>query len=126
MPQGVYIEGLRETVRSLERMGTEVADLKEAFTKIGNNVVQEARTLVPVKSGRLEASIKASKTKNKSVIRAGGARIPYAGVIHYGWPAHGISPHPFMTDAISNKQQETVQLLESEIHKLINRLDLAD
>jgi hypothetical protein len=120
---GVRIEGLRETIRSLERFGVEVKDLKAAFNRIGNIIVGEARTLVASRTGRLAASIKASNTKNKSIVRAGGGRILYAGVIHYGGYNH-ITANPFLTDAVSRKQSKAVSEMERELDFLIKRLDL--
>lgn len=120
---GVQVNGLRQVVRSLERFGVEAADLKAAFTKIGQVVVNEAKSLAPSRTGRLAASIKPSKTKNKSIIRAGSARIPYAGVIHYGG-YHNIKANPFLTSAASRKEAESVRLMEQELGALIRALDL--
>lgn len=120
---GVRVEGLRETIRSLERFGVEVSDLKTAFKKIGNIVVDEAKTLAPKKSGALAASIKPSNTKNKSIVRAGSARVVYAGVIHYGG-YHGIEPHPFLTDAVTNNAGKAKETMEQELTALIHKLNL--
>lgn len=123
MAAGVRVEGLRETIRSLNRLGVEDQDLKAAFKKIGNLVVGDAKTRVPVRSGRLAASIKPSNTKNKSVVRAGGARIPYAGVIHYG-NYNNITAQPFLTDAVAKNQDAAVKIMEDELQQLINALGL--
>ena len=120
---GQYVTGLRETVRSLERLGVAVADMKAVFSKIGKNVVSDAQHLAPHKTGRLAASIKASNTKNKSIVRAGNARVPYAGVQHYGG-YNNISPHPYLTDAIQRNQSKTVQALEDGIGQLIRTYGL--
>lgn len=119
----VRIDGLRETVRSLERFGVEAADLKSAFKGIGNMVVQEAVSMTPVLTGRLAASIRASNTKNKSEVRAGSARIPYAGVIHYGG-YNNITGVPFLTMAVEKKQSEAVRQMEADLNRLISSLDL--
>lgn len=123
MASGVQVKGLRETIRSLERFGVQVADLKAAFRKVGNLVVDEAKPRTNPLTGKLAGSIRASNTKNKAVIRAGGARIPYAGVIHYGG-YHGIAGKHFLTDAIEAKKGQGVQVLEQELRGLIRSLDL--
>lgn len=120
---GVRVHGLRETVRSLERLGIEAADLKAAFKRIGALVQHEAQTLAPKKSGRLAASIKPSNTKNKSIIRAGGARVVYAGVQHYGG-YNNIKPHPFLTEAVGRNQSKAVDLMDEELNRLIRSLGL--
>lgn len=120
---GVRVRGLRETVRSLERFGVEVKDLKAAFLKIGTMVQDAARTLAPTKSGALAASIRPSRTKNKSVIRAGSAKVVYAGVQHYGG-YNNIEPKPFLTDAVTNNQDKAVDIMETELNRLIRSLGL--
>lgn len=120
---GVHIEGLRETIRTLNRLGVEDQDLKQAFKKIGTKVAGDAKTFVPYKTGRLANTIKPSNTKNKSVVRAGSARVPYAGVIHYGG-YNNIQPHPFLTDAVLKNRETAVKEMEAELQKLINALGL--
>lgn len=118
----VKVEGLRQSIRSLERLGVEAQDLKDAFHKAGNIVVTEARALAPKRTGKLAGTIKASKTKNKSIIRTGN--LVYAPIQHYGWPAHGIEPKPYMTDAVAHKQDEVVRLIDVELQQLVNKLNL--
>jgi phage gpG-like protein len=117
------VEGLRETVRTLQRLGVEDQDLKAGFKKAGNIVVGESKTIVPVLSGKLSNSIKASNTKNKSLVRAGGARVPYAGVIHYGG-YHNIEATHYLTQAASNTEGQVVSAIEDELNRLIARLNL--
>lgn len=123
MASGVRVVGLRKAIRSLEQMGVEAADLKDAFQKIGKMVSSEAHTLAPKLDGTLSASIRPSKTKNKAIVRAGGARIPYAGVIHYGG-YNNITANPFLTRALERKQDQAVNEMEEALNDLIRRLDL--
>lgn len=120
---GVRVEGLREVARTLERLGVEASDLKNAFNRIGNMVVSEAITLTPTLTGRLASSIRASKTKNKAVVRAGGAKVPYAGVQHYGM-YNNITGTFYLTKAADNKADTVVDEIETELSRLIERLDL--
>lgn len=123
MAAGVRVEGLREVVRSLERFGAEVSDLKAAFRKIGSIIQKDAQSLAPRKSGALAASIRPSNTKNKSIIRAGSGRVVYAGVQHYGGYNH-ISPHPFLTTAVERNRQQVIRTLDQELNSLIRKLNL--
>lgn len=120
----IRVEGLKQTVRSLERLGVETQDLKAGFKKAGNVVVDESRGLVPVLSGKLLNTIRASNTKNKAIVRAGGARVPYAGVIHWGWPGHNIEPNEFLVEGLANKQEQVLTVIEQELDALIKRLNL--
>lgn len=121
---GVHVEGLREFVRKLEKLGVEVQDLKAAFKKVGTLVAADAQALVPRRSGALAASIRPSNNKNKSVVRAGGARVPYAGVINYGWPGRGIPASLFLNNAANRNQGKAVLTIEQELDALVKRLDL--
>lgn len=120
----IRVTGLRETIRTLEQLGVQVADLKEAMTRIGTLVGREAYTLARKKSGRMAGSIRPGRAKSKAIIRAGRAGLPYVGVQHYGWPGHGITPNPFLTDAAENKQREAVTELSDSLNSLIRKLDL--
>lgn len=102
-PIRVRVDGLNKAVRALRKSGADMADMSELMHTIGTTVVVAAQQRAPHLSGALAGSIRAGRGKTKAVIRAGKARVPYAGVIHYGWPARNIAPHPFLTDAL---QQE--------------------
>lgn len=124
MSESVRITGLRETIASLQRYGAEVSDLKDAFTRIGTIVADEAKRRAPKKSGALAASIRPSKTKNKSIVRAGSGSVPYAGVHEYGWPRRHIVGKHYLSGAADDKQQEVIKALESELAHIANKLGL--
>lgn len=124
MSASIQVKGLKETVRSLERLGIEVRDLKGAFKRIGQLVVTDAQARAPHLTGALAQSIRPSNTKNKSVVRAGSAKVPYAGVQQWGWPAHSIAATNYLTDAVDAKQAQVLRSLEEELRDLINKLDL--
>lgn len=121
--QGVTVKGLKETIRTLEKFGVAVGDMKAAFKRIGQNVADDAKTRTNARSGRLANSIKPSNTKNKSIIRAGSARVPYAGVINYGG-YNGIAPKNYLNKAVAAKQDETVAALDEELGHLISKYGL--
>lgn len=120
---GVYIEGLRDTVRNLERLGVEAGDLKEVFLEIGEDVAVDARRIIPTRTGRTAASIRPAKAKNKAIIRAGSARIKHAAVLNYGWPKHGIRATGFLTDAANDNTARHIQTIEDGLADLIQRLE---
>ena len=124
MADGVTVKGLQETIRTLQKFGVQVADLKAAFKRIGTLVSNEAKSLAPRRTGKLAGSIRASNTKNKSVIRAGKASVPYAGPINYGWKARNIKGAYFMEAAVRNKHGEVITQLDEELHGLIRDLGL--
>lgn len=121
---GVRIEGLRETVRTLERLGVEVEDLRQAFGAISDDIVEEARDEVEVDSGALQSTIRPARTKNKAVVRAGSAGVPYAGVINYGWPARGIEPSDFLTGPANRDEAAKAAAIEANLEALIRKYRL--
>lgn len=122
---GIRVEGLRETVRALERFGVDVEDLKEAFGSIARDVAADAAALVPVDSGALQASIRPAKTKNKAIVRAGtGTRVPYAGAINYGWPARGIPATEFLTGPANADPAGKAKQIDANLEALIRKYGL--
>ena len=49
--------------------------------------------------------------------------VPYAGVIHFGWPRHNIEPQPFLYDALDRRSDEVIKLYEDRITDLVHKLD---
>jgi hypothetical protein len=82
---GVQISGLNEAVAGLKAMGAE-SELQKLNFQIGTRIGNEARQLVPVRTGNLLGSIKASRTTKSVVVLAGrDPAIPYANPINWGW-----------------------------------------
>lgn len=118
----VNVKGLTKTVRALERAGADAQDMKSLMHEIGNIVVRAAQP--PQVSGVLAGTIRAGKGKTKAVVRAGGARAPYAGVIHYGWPARNIAPQPFLTNALQAERTAVFNALDDGIADILRKNDL--
>ncbi len=115
----VRVEGLRELNRALGKAGADAADQKELMHELGMIVVHAAQP--PVLDGTLEATIRAGRGKTKAVVRAGGARAPYAAVQHYGWPAHNIEPKPFLLDALTSKTDEIVDTMDKGVGEILKK-----
>lgn len=115
----VRIEGLGKTMRALSKAGADAQDMKDLMHEIGMIFVDAANP--PVKSGALKASMRAGRGKTKAVVRAGGARVPYGGVIHFGWPARNIAPNPFFQHALQQKQGVAFDRLEEGLEDLLKK-----
>lgn len=120
----VEVEGLKQVLRNLKRLGVDVADLKEASNRAGQVVADAARSLAPTKTGRLSNSVRAAKQQNAAVVRAGGARLPYAGVIHFGWPARGIAPKPFLFEAADSRREQVINAYREGLAEAIKKANL--
>ena len=125
----VRVENLREVQREVRRMADAglKSELKKANRDAASVVASGAQAIVPRKSGTLQGSIKPTNTLNYGAVRAGSAvKVPYAGVIHYGWPARGIEPQPFIMAALAQNteqvRQQYVQAMEQVARKLNARI----
>jgi len=129
----IQVEGLRDVRNAVRKLKSK--DLNDALKRSNREsaeiVADAARTgdAVPVASGRLKKSIKASGSQASGAVKAGtAARVPYAGVIHWGWSSRNIEPQPFISEALADKIDivtttfeelfsEVLRILESEQSK---------
>lgn len=114
----IEFRGLRRTVRDLQRAGVAAEDLSALMATLGGIVAAAAQGIAPRKSGQLAGSIRAGKAKTRAVVRAGGARTPYAGPIEFGWPRHNLAPRAYLRRALDQKRAEVIKRLENEIQRL--------
>ena len=49
---------------------------------------------------------------------AGGAKVPYAGPIHWGWPDRNIEPHPFIADTAGETEQTWLPIYEQDLQRI--------
>lgn len=113
MRGGIRVEGLNKTIRGMQKLGIEVDDLKATFAGIAAEGAQIAAQLAPARTGRLSGTIRGNRSKNRATVTAGKARIPYAGLINYGWPDRSIQPNLFMQRADTQLQPRVVAMLEA-------------
>lgn len=121
---GVRVEGLNKVVRDLQALGLEAEDLKQAFGGIAAEGAELASSFAPKRSGRLAASVRGNKAKNKAVIMAGRASVKYAGPINYGWPARGIAASSFLQKADVALQPKALQAITEELEQKIREKGL--
>lgn len=85
MADAIRIQGLAEFVRSLKQIDADLAKvLRVAFNEAGQTIVTEARSRVPVKSGRAKASVKARATQTAFRIVGGSNKVPYYPWLDFG------------------------------------------
>jgi len=122
---GVKVTNLKEINRALRNVGVPNDAIKKAGRESAQAVVNEARTLVPVRTGALRNSIRVGATaRSKITISAGNNRssrsgVPYANPIHWGWFKRNIRPQPFFATALSLTRDEIFKNYFSQIDKLI-------
>jgi hypothetical protein len=120
----IDIVGLNSLVRDLRKAQPElVAEVKAANLEAAELVTQQAKFLVPERSGKLKASLRASGTNRAGIVRAGKAAVPYAGPIHFGWPKRNIKPQPFIYEALDKRIGEVLDAYEKRINNIVKELN---
>jgi HK97 gp10 family phage protein len=126
---GIRVTGVNEAVRALRFLGAPSKEVGQASFEAGEIVSNRARTLVPVRTGKLRSSIKTFRERNKVKVRAGNEKsVPYANPIHWGWnydkvrlQAKNIRPRPFFTNALSTTRQQVYKTYVDGLQALINK-----
>lgn len=118
----VKVDGAKQLRRTMKKAGADMADFADANSAAAGIVVRESQSWVPRASGALAGSIRGSKAKTSATVRAGGARIPYAGVQEYGWPARHIRPHPYLTTAAKATESQWVDLYMTRLDAIVSKI----
>lgn len=118
----VRVVGRKKLARELKQLQGDTADLKAANSAVAALVASAASARAPRRTGRLASSVRGNRAAGKATVAAGGARLPYAGPIHYGWPARGIEAQPFVTDAAQRTEPIWLPLYEREIARAVAKV----
>lgn len=129
----IKVEGLRETIKSLQSLGAEKAEFVEINLAVAETLMNKARPMVPVRTGNLANSMRASKTANYAQVAIGKAKVPYAGAIHWGWffdrknnKPKNIKPNPFMARALGQNYDAIMQQYNDNMQKLLNKFGVGN
>ncbi len=123
-PVKVTVKGIGRLNRALAKAGADAQNMRDLMYSIGMIAVRDAQARAPVDTGRLRASIRAGRGKTKAVVRAGGARYPYAGVIHYGTPDGQYEPSPFLLTAIQAKRGQILARFNEGVADILKNAEL--
>lgn len=121
---GIKVKGFNQAVRALRDLGVPDNEIKDSAQEAGNIVADEARTLVPVRTGRLRDSIRVNRSLRKVVVSAGNNRksksaVPYANPIHWGWFKRNIKPQPFFVRALGITRDDVYRAYYDNMAKLV-------
>ena len=129
-PARVDVKGDNQLRTAFKHLQGNVADLREVHREAGQEVESEARTLVPIDTGRLRDTIRlsirlaGSKSSGTQILAGKGSMVPYAGPIHFGWRARNIEPQPFLYDALDNRRDDVRRRYDEGVESLIKRFDI--
>ena len=122
MPESIRVVGLNKAITALQAIGVPKKEIAQASKDAANIVATEARTLVPVRSGKLRDSIRVGGAQRKVVVRAGNeTSVPYGNPIHWGWVRRGIKRNAFFSKAIKKNLSKIQEQYFSEIKRLAEK-----
>jgi hypothetical protein len=126
--QPIEFDGMKLILKQFEAIGAPREAIQAANKKVGTLVVKKAKTLVPVRSGDLLATLRAASLTNRVVVRGGNNAVPYANPIHWGWfydknsfVHRNIMPNPFLAEALDYDRNKIYNKYAEEMQKLIDR-----
>jgi hypothetical protein len=119
---GVKVEGLATLVRTMRKAGEDLADLKDANARAAAIVVGRASATAPRRSGRLAASVRGTRAAGRARVQAGRASVPYAGPIHFGWPARRIAAQPFLSDAARATEPQWLPTYVKDVQAALDKV----
>lgn len=120
----VQVLGNEKVQRAFAALALKSRDLSRAWQRIGSKIVDDAIPMAPVLSGALVNSIRNSKARTRTTVRAGTNRMePYVPIQHYGG-YHNIEAKPFLTTALHMNEGYAEEAVSDEIDRLIRSVGL--
>ena len=118
----VEVEGAARLRRTLRAAGADLEQLRAAHAAAAAIATEAAANRAPVRSGTLAATVRGSGTKTAGIVRAGFARVPYAGPIHWGWPARSITAQPFIVEAAQDTEPSWIRVYEQAVDQALKQI----
>lgn len=106
----------------MKAAGEDLAQMKDAHAAAGAIAGGRARAQAPKAEGTLSASVRWSGSASAATIRAGSAKVPYAGVIHFGWPDRGIPARPWITEAAQATEGQWTTEYQEAVERILGRI----
>ena len=132
----IKLEGVDLTEKLLKKLGASDAEIQKATIKSAKKVLVDAKSRANFRyagkyqkrTGRLLDSLKVVSRRNHASIRGGGAKVPYANAIHWGWfydkknfVYKNIKPNPFLSRALGYNREEIIKDYERVMNDLLNQ-----
>ena len=120
--------------RTLKQSGIDLKQLRDANREAARSILPIAIGMAPVGTpppphwnvpppGRLKASLRVAATNRAGIVRAGRKSVPYAGVIHWGWPARHITPHPWIMRAAQENEAVWMAVYMHHIDDILDQIE---
>lgn len=123
MARAVFeVRGARQLRATIKKANGDLTDLKAAHAAVAALVSKVAAARAPKRTGRLAASVRGSGTNTTAFIRAGFKSVPYAGPIHWGWPARHIKAQPFLSEAATRTEGQWLPIYEGAVEQALGEV----
>jgi hypothetical protein len=132
------VDGARELSRSFREAGGSVRELSGAYREVARALVPPAQRAAPVgPTGRLARSVKGKGQRTRAILAAGGGRVPYAAVVHFGnpsvktYPTHKanakratgtlgvIRPNPWLYRVADERRSEVLEAFDANVARVL-------
>lgn len=118
------IPDLAKYQKALRDLGATNKELGEASFEAGIITARSVQAFIPVKTGRLQRTVKAGKQATKVVVTIGNnTTARYAGPINYGWRENNIKGQYFLQMAIRRTRQRVLDTYLDGIQRLFNKYE---
>ncbi|MGO2655971.1 MAG: hypothetical protein ACTH93_09120 [Pseudoclavibacter sp.] len=117
--------------KQLRAAGDDMTDLKDAHKRAADIAANRIRGSVPTRSGALLSTLRTTGTKSAGIVRLGKKRVPYAGVLEYGWPKgktdsrgrdHKIKAQAFARTGAKESESAWTAVYHDAVQTILNRI----
>lgn len=124
----IAVHGLKEAVTGLRKIDNNLPkQVRIAFNGAADLVIAKTRPLIPHKSGRAQASLKARSSQRQARIAIGGSKAPYYPWLDFGGHVgqHGDTARPFYKEGrylyptLKKYRPEIIALMQESVDQLI-------
>lgn len=123
MARLVIVHGARDLRRTMRQAGVDMRSARDVNKRVGGLVADAARPAAPVGlTGKLARSVRAGATQKAAIVRAGRKTVPYAGPIHWGWPARNITEQPWLTETAQATEPAWLAIYQQWVRGIINKI----
>lgn len=119
----VQVRGAKELRAAMKAANADLKDWTAVHKRAAQPVLRTAQDIVPVLSGSLRDTLRIKASKASARVLAGGGPVPYAGPIHFGWPAHNIAAQPFLWDAADVSEDDVVNIYNEGVEGIVRMID---
>ena len=109
--------------KTLKTAAGDLEDMKAVTRAVSGFVANRAAAAAPRRSGALASSVRGSAGATRATVRAGYARVPYAGPIHWGWKRRGITANPWISSTAQATESVWVRMWMDGVERAVSKVE---